>query len=813
MNQFKLDLVYAVRQLRRRKVWSAMVIATLAVGIGLNTAVFSAVEAMLLRPLPAVEDSGRLVQLYRTYPGEKFGSLAVPDVFDLRDRTRDIFDGLTSWTFATLSLSANGEPRVVMGHLVSADYFNVLGVRPQLGRGFRPEEDIGPMAHPVVVLSDGAWKQLFGGDPGIVGRQVVMNGRQMEVVGVAPPEFRGAMPMVRPSVWVPLMQMDQIRPGSIGALEARNNRFMNGLARLAPGVTVAQARERLGVVMADLRAAYPDVYQETEINLVPQTEAGIHPSMRPAQLALSFVVMAVVSILLLIACVNVANLFLARARERSREIAVRLAVGASRRRLVRQLLTESLLFSIVAGSFGLVVASVAMRLTDQITVPGIDFVPDLRLRPMVLLFSLGITLATAILFGLLPAWQATRPSLVPALKGESAGGAPKSRATRALVVAQMALSVILLVSAGLFLVNLRSAEVLDKGFATENRLVASLNPGLQGYGRPEAEAFYERLLERLRANPQVKSAALMSVAPLSLGSSDRGISVPGYVPRQGEGMSIHYSQISPGYFEAMGIPIIKGRAFFGTDSATSMLAVIVNQKFADRFWPGQDPLGRTVRLGTKEPRDFTVVGVTPTGKYRSIGEAPLPYMYFPQSQDWNPGMTIVIHSNGPVEAVAPTLRAEVRALNPDIPLMAVASLEAALGVALLPARLSGWVLGTLGVLGLLLASIGIYGVMAYSVSQRTREIGIRIALGAEPRAVAGLVMREGLFLVGIGAVIGLVGAFGAAQLLRGVLYGAPGNGAVFASVPALLLAVSAFAVWTPARRAAGVDPLVALRID
>lgn len=813
MNRFKLDLVYALRQLRRRGVWSTMVIATLAVGIGLNTAVFSAVEAMLLRPLPGVQDSANLVQLYRTYAGEKFGSLSVPDAFDLRERTKDVFDGLAAWTFASVSLSANGEPRVVMGHLVSANYFSVLGVRPQLGRAFLPEEDAGPMAHPVVVLSDGTWKQLFGGDPGIIGRRVVMNGRPMEVVGVAPPEFRGAMPMIRPAMWVPLMQMDQIRPGSIGALEARNSRFMNGLARLAQGVTAEQARARLKVVMSDLRDTYPDSYKETEINIIPQPEAGIHPSMRQAQLALSFVVMAVVLILLLIACVNVANLFLARARERSREIAVRLAVGASRPRLIRQLLTESLLFSSIAGAAGLGVAFLAMRLADQISIPGIDFAPDLRLNPLVLLFSLGVTLATGLLFGLLPAWQATRPSLLPALKGESAGGGSKSRATSSLVVAQMALSIVLLVSAGLFLVNLRSAEVLDKGFATENRLVAAMNPGLQGYGRPEIEAFYSRLLERLRANPRVQSAALMSTAPLSLGSSDRGVAIPGYVPRDGEGMQVHYSQISPGYFEAMGIPLIEGRDFTDADSADTMLAVIVNRRFVDRFWPGQNPLGRTVRLGSKEPRDFTVVGVTPTGKYRTIGESPLPYMYFPQSQDWSPGMAIVIHSRGSSEEVAPILRSEVRALNPEIPLMAVASLEEALGIALLPARISGFVLGTLGALGLLLASIGIYGVMAYSVAQRTREIGIRIALGAEPRTVAGLVMREGLGLVGIGAIIGLAGALAAAWLLRSVLYGAPGNAMVFSAVPTLLLTVSALAIWTPARRAARVDPLVALRID
>jgi|CXWL01.1.fsa_nt_gi predicted permease len=813
MNRLKQDLIYAFRQLSTRRLFSSMVIATLALGIGLNAAVFSAVDATLLRPLPGVERSDDLVQLYRTFPGEKFGSLSVPDVFDFRERTGEVFEGLAAWTFATVNVTSGGEPRVISGQMVSANYFDVLGVRPTLGRFFLPEEDSGPLAHPVVVLSDGVWKQWFGADPGVVGRSVIMNGRSMEIVGVAPSEFHGALPMIRPGLFVPLMQLDQIRPGFAGSLTDRGHRFMSGIARLKPGVTPEQATLRLTAAVAELRQTYPEAFKDVGINLVPQAKAGIHPSFRGAQVAISAVVMALVAILLLIACVNVANLFLARARERTQEIAVRIAIGASRARLIRQLLTESFLLSGVSGLLGLGVALFAIRLTEQISIPGIHFAPDLRLSPLVLAFSLAVTVVTALLFGLLPAWQSTRPSLVPALKGESASGGSKSRATKVLVVAQMALSIILLVSAGLFALNLRSAEVLDKGFTTEDRLVASVDPSLQGYGRAEVEAFYKQLLERLRANPEVRSAALMSVAPLSLNSSDSAVTIPGYTPREGERMSIHQSRVSPGYFETMGIPLIRGRGFNESDTADSMPAIIVNQRFADRFWPGQDAVGRTVRMGRQNPRDFTVVGVTPTGKYRSLGEAPLPFMYFPQAQQWTPAMTVVIHTKGPSRAIASVLRAEVRALNPDIPLMAVSTLEESLGVALLPARLSGWVLGIMGLLGLGLASIGIYGVMAYSVSQRTREIGVRVALGARPGEVARLVMREGLGLVGAGTIIGLVGAFGASVLLRSVLYGADGRVFVFLSVPILLMTVSALAIWNPARRAAGVDPILALRSE
>lgn len=813
MNRLMQDLTYAYRQLWRRKLFSSMVIATLGVGIGLNAAVFSAVEATLLRPLPGVERSSDLVQLYRTFPGETFGSLSVPDVFDLRERTGEVFEGLAAWTFATVNMTSNGEPRVVPGQLVSANYFDLLGVRPALGRFFRAEEDRGPLAHPVVVLSDGVWKQWFGADPGVIGRRVVMNGRSMEIVGVAPAEFHGALPMIRPGLFVPLMQLDQIRPGFAGSLNDRGHRFMNGIARLRPRMTPELASLRLKAVIVELRQAYPEAYQDAGINLVPQTKAGIHPSFRNAQLALSSVVMILVAILLVIACVNVANLLLARARERAQEIAVRIAVGATRGGLVRQLLTESLLLSVISGIFGLGVASVAIRLTEQISVPGIQFAPDLRLSPLVLAFSMAATAVTTLLFGLLPAWHSTRPSLVPALKGESMDGAPKSRATRTLVVGQMALSIILLVSGGLFAASLRSAEVLDKGFATENRFVASLDPSLQGLERAEIEAFYRALLERLRGEPTVRSAALMSVAPLSLNSSDSEVTIPGYTPREGERMSIHQSRVSPGYFETLGIPVVRGRSFRDGDTADSMPAIIVNQRFADRFWPGQEAVGRTVRMGRQSPRDFTVVGVTPTGKYRSLGEAPLPYMYFPQSQQWTPAMTVVIHATAPAEAIASALRAEVRALNPDVPLMAVSTLEESLGVALLPARLSGWVLGVMGLLGLALASIGIYGVMAYSVSQRTREIGVRLALGARPFEVARMIMGDGLRLVVAGALLGLTGAFGASLLLRSVLYGGEGKALVFMIAPIVLLVGSALAIWGPARRAAGVDPILALRSE
>ncbi len=806
MRHFRQDLIYALRQLGGRKLWSAVVVLTLALGIGLNTAVFSALDGMLFRPLPGVRDADELVLVYRTYAGEKFGSLSVPDSIDLRERTQDIFSGFTAWKFSPVSLTVGGEPRMLFAAMVAANYFDVLGVRPALGRTFLPEEDRGwGGANPVIVLSHGGWQRYFGADPNVVGQKVVMNGRSVEVIGVAAPGFRGGIPMVEPALWAPLSQLDQEE------LTTRNNCSMAGIGRLAKGVTLTRMTERLHSVMGDLREIYPDVYNGIEINTVLQSEAGIHPTMRTAQVGLSAAVMSVVGLLLLIACVNVANLFLARARDRSREIAVRLAVGAARGRLVGQLLTESLLFAFVASGVGLGVAWIAMRLANHISIVGIDFTPDLHLSPSVLLFALGVTILTGLLCGLIPAWQSTKPSLVPALKEGAGSGARRSRASRVLVVAQMALSVVLLVSAGLFLMNLRLAETLNKGFATENRLVAGMDPALQGYDRERSENFYLQLKERLLGHSGVKSVAFTEYLPLGLNSSDRSVEIPGYQPRAEEGMSIHYVRVSPGYFATMGIGITRGRRFDVTDREGAPLALIVNQRFADRFWPGKDPLGQTVRIGKQEPRNFHVIGVVPTGKYQSLGEAPKEFMYFPQAQEWTSGMVVVLHTDGAPESYAPILRAEVRALDPNVPLANLGTLEQSLGIALLPARLGGWVLTLLGVLGLGLASIGIYGVMAHSVAQRTHEIGIRIALGSAPRSVASQILKEGLSLVGFGAAIGVVGAFGAARMLQSVLYGASGGPLVFAAVLALLLAVSAVATWMPALRAASIDPLAALR--
>jgi predicted permease len=811
MQTLRDDLRYAVRLLVKNPVFTGVVVVTLALGIGLNTAVFSVIDGLLLRPLPGTRAPNELVQLYRTYRGDvRFGSNSVPHYLDVRERSGDTFSGVSLWTFETMNLAAGGRNERVLGVMASANHFSVLGANVALGRTFVPAEDSGRGAHPVVVISWATWKGRFGGDNAIVGKSIVLNGRSYTIIGVSQPEFRGVIPIVTPALWVPLMQFDDIRPGDGNQFTQRGSNSFNVIARLKPGMTVAQANERLKALIAGLRTQYPQDYDGSGINLVLQSDAGIHPTFRSAQVALSSVVMAVVGVLLLIACVNVANLFLARSRDRAREMAIRLSLGAKRSRLVKQLLTESLLFAGASGLAGVGLAYWVIALANRIRLPlDVDFSADLQLSPMVVAFAFAVSLVTGLLFGLAPALQATNPSLIPALKGEAPAGQSRSRASKGLVVAQMALSIVLLVSAGLFLQDLKNATTVDKGFVTENLLVADLAPGLQGYSRARSEELYRRLRETLMGTPNVKAVGYVGNLPLGLSESDSWVEIAGYAPAKNENMSLQTTQVTPGYFEAMGIPIKEGRAFTERDDSASARVMMVNEQMAKKYWAGKSPVGRTVRYGG---RDHTVIGVVPTGKYNRLGEPPTPFYYTALAQHWNQGMSIAIRTAGDPETVAPALRTAVASFDETLPVSDIRTMTKHLGIALMPARLAGAALGVFGLLGLVLASVGMYGVIAYTVSQRRREIGIRMAIGAAGGDVVGMIMKQGLSLVIIGAAIGIGGALGASRLLRGILY-SPSviDPATFVGVPFLLTAVAALASWLPARRASGVDPLEALR--
>ncbi|MCC7053014.1 MAG: ABC transporter permease [Gemmatimonadaceae bacterium] len=803
LDDLRADGRFAMRMLRKSPLFTGSVVSTLALGIGLSTAVFAVIDATLLRPLPGVHAPDELVQLFRNTDG----SSSLPHVRDVRDGATDVFTDVAAWTFTQVGVTVANRTDKLFAVMVYGDYFTVLGVQPALGRMFSREETLRSSATPVVVLSHGTWRTLFGGDPGVVGRTVVVNGRQVTIIGVAPQEFTGVLQMVRPAMYLPIVQLE---PPAV--VDDRGRGFVNLIARLRQGVSLEQADARMRVLTTALQPVNPRAYVALDaIRVLPQSEAGIPPSMRSAQLGLSAVVLVVAGLLLLVACVNVANLFLARAGVRAREMAIRLSLGASRSSLLRQLMVESLVFAGIAGVAGLFVSSTAIYAVNRIEIP-VDFEvsPDIALSPTVLLFALGATALTAVLFGLAPALQATRPSLAPTLKGEHPGNGSRTRLTRLLVIAQMALSIMLLMCAGLFAVNLRSATTINKGFVSESLLTAEVSPSLAGYSGARAGDFYRRLMDRLRALPGVRSASMVDELPLGLNNSSTSVAVPGSVVPASDNVTMAFAVAGPGYFATMGTSVLQGREFTRLATRTEARELIINQAFADRFWPGKDAVGQTVRSGDGT---FTVIGIVPTGKYETLGESPRPFMWFALSETADFSMVLVIRTTGDPDAFISTLRNEVAAIDSNIPVSSVRSMERHLGVALLPARLTGTALGVFGLLGLLLASVGMYGVVAYTVSQRTREIGIRMAIGATGQQVVRMIMREGVTLVVTGAVLGVAGALAASRLLAGLLYGDTVDPIAFGLVPFVLVSVATAAMFLPARRAATIDPTLTLRAD
>lgn len=814
MSDLLWDLRHSLRMLVKNPLFTFAAVLTLALGIGLNAATFSAIHGILLRPLDGTEAPEDLVQLYRAWPGMDYGSTSIPHYQDLRDRTEDVFENVTAWAFQPLALADGERSERVIGMLVSANFFQTYGARPHLGRAFLPgTEDRDPGAHPVAILGYGYWESRFGGDPSVVGTTVILNGHPFEIVGVAAEDFKGPVNFAAPPLYVPLMMQNVVEPG-VDRINSRGTNSFTAVARLRAGITVPQAEERLAAFLARLKEELPDAYDDQiATTVVRQVDAGIHPTFRSAQLGMSTVIMAVVSLLLLIACVNVANLFLARASERRREMGIRLSIGASRGRVVRQLLTESTVFSLVAGAAGVLLAAIAVDVLGGIR-PPMDgpWEFSVGLDGTVLFFTGAISILAGVLFGLVPALQSTHPDTVAAVKGEADQEGGRSRVSRALVVVQMALSLMLLISSGLFLRSLQGATQIDPGFDQPSNLaLLSVDPELQGYSEEDARVFQERLMERVAGLPGVLSAGAGDWLPLGLNTSDRGATVPGYEYTEGERRSFLYGNVREGYIEALGMDLVEGRTFTAQDDGTGPPVLIVNRRFAERFWPGQSALGKVVETAGAERE---VIGVVETGKSRSLGEEPTELMLFPQRERFSPYLIVLARTAGDPGAVLQAIQGVVRELDPAMPVFDVRTMEDHMGMALMPARLGGSVLGLFGILGLVLAAVGIYGVMAYSVARRKREIGIRVALGADRSRVLKLVLSDGMKLAAVGTVVGLLGAAAAAQLVRGLLYNVSAlDPAAFIGVPAVLLSVAALAVYLPARRASGVDPIAALKSD
>lgn len=805
------DFRHAARQLAKSPGFTLAVVLCLSLGIGASAALYSFAKGILMSR-PGITAPERLVRLHSNWKdGIPWGSFSYPDYLDVRDRS-DVLTGLATVTPQPMNIAFDERPERVWGAVASGNYFELLGVRMALGRGFRPEEDHLPDGEAVAVLSHQLWRQRFAGDPAIVGKVLRINGRGFTVVGVTDATFKGSETGIAPRLWVPVTTLGTIQPGS-RLLDARDSHWLNyTLGRLKPGISVAAARASLAATMAQLEREHPDSNTGKGITVLAESEGTLHLSVRPAFVAFLSAMGVVVFFVLLLACASVANLILARATGKRREIAVRLALGAARGRLVRELLAESLLLSLLAGLAGVALAAWIKNLLLAFN-PFRDFPVDFgsSIDSGVTLFGLGVAVATSIAFGLLPALQSSKPDLQTVLKDGSRGGERQaSRSRRLLVAAQVALSTVLLVSSSLALASLRNAQHIELGFEPEGQVIAAMDPGLQGYDETKGRAFFDTLLERVRALPDVAAAGYAQGIPLVVDNRQTGAIPQGFVVPPGQSPpSIDFNRVGEGYFTAMGVPLLRGRGYTLEDAQAGAKVLVVNQAFAERFWPGQDPIGK--RVSTMGD-DYEVIGVTSTGKYFSLGEAPKPYMYPSLDRLYRSTRYLHVRTTGDAAGLLERIRQEVRTLDAELPLYDVGPMSDFLGVAMLPSRLAAAVVSAFAVLALLLAVVGLYGVLALWVSQRRREIGVRMALGAETQSVQRLVLGHGLRLTGGGLAVGLAIGVALTFLARKVLYGiSPADPRTYLAVLVVLGAATLAACLIPARRAARLEPTQALR--
>lgn len=826
------DLRYGARMLVRNPGFTLIAVMSLALGIGANTAIFSLVNATLLRQLP-VASPDRLLYVYDGDPGAVF---SYPGYSELHDQNQ-AFDSLIAWGGISASLNSDQQTEgadLVTGAIVTGNFFETLGVRAALGRVFSPADDETPGAHPVTVISHGIWQSRFGGEPDVIGRELVLNGQRFTVIGVVPPEFQGAQMGVNRDIYVPMMMQAVMRPPRAGysgemnpdLLKVRTNRWLFSIGRLKPDMTGDQAQAELTVFASQQEQANPERDRDKKFSTSPVSLGD--PGQREQMIPVARLLLSIVGAVLLIACANVANLLLARASARRKEIAVRLAIGASRGRLIRQLLTESMLLAFVGGVAGLLLAWLTVDLVKASPPPpgALPVAPDFAIDLRVLLFTLGLSLLTGIIFGLAPAVRAARPDLVPALKDQSFSPDQHVRrfsARNLLVVGQIALSLVLLVAAGLFLRSLKQAHTIDPGFDAHKLLTAPLNINLLRYTKPQGRDFYQRVLENVEAVPGIESASVARNLPLSGRTSISSLLIEGrsgpdnQFRSEGGGFtaddnSINTNTVGPNYFETMGIGLLRGRLFESQDTEDKPRVVIVNEAFERRHLGGEDAMGKRLSMRGPQGPWHEVIGVVRDSKYVTLGETPTPMAYLTLQQNHETGVSLLVRTAGDPFSVAAAVRQEVQSLEKNLPITAIRPMNELVGASLYAARMGAILVGVFGALALLLAAVGLYGVMSFSVSRRTREFGIRVALGAQSSDVFRLVLRDGVLLVVAGIALGLGAAAMVTQFLTSFLYGI---GAVdtltFTSIPVILIFVALAACYVPARRAMRTDPIVALR--
>jgi len=809
MSTLLQDFRYGVRVLLKSPGFSIIAILTLALGIGANSTIFSWINSTVLNPIPGVGNTAVLAELTAGKEGDP-SPISYPDYVDLRDHNRSLAN-LMVFSLWQIDLTGNAKPQRVWGELASANYFDTLGVHPFLGRTFLPAEGTRPGGAPVVVLSYELWQTHFGSDRSIIDKTIQINKHPYTVIGVASPLFQGTQTGVRADLWLPVVMAQQF-VGDQDLLRDRKVDWLMSIARMKPGVMREQAQTDLNNLYGQIAKEYPDAHRGTSVaTLYPMWRApwGANYYLR----TILFLLMAISGVVLLLACANVANLLLVRSVSRRREMAIRLSIGATRWRLVRQLLAESLILATCGGG-------IAMLLTLWTSGMFGDFIPpssipvymNYHADRAVLFATMAISLLTGVFFGILPALRSSSLQPVTVLKEESgsaSGGRKKARLSSVLVVAQIAMSLLLLVCAGLFIRSFRLEQNFNPGFNPQGVLLESYDLGAVGYSKNSGMAFHRQLLSKLDAIPGVKSAALASWIPMSMNISEVNVDVEGYVPQLHESMKMDVADVSPEYLRTMQISLIAGREFMVSDTDKSQLVAMVDQEFVRRYWPSQDAIGKRVR---QDGKWYTVVGVTSNFDNDHLGQKPKPFVYFPLFQDYTPLAAIHLRVSGNPLAYVSAAENAVHSLDADLPLSDVATLQSRIELNTTTQRIGGIFVGGFGILALILAAVGVYGVLAYTTRQRTHELGIRMALGAEPRGIFAMVLRQGAMLAFVGIAIGLAASFLLTRALTKELFGvSPTDPLTYAGVAILLLAVALLACYIPARRAMRTDPMVALR--
>jgi len=806
MNTLFQDLRYGVRILLKQPGFTLVAVITLALGIGANTAIFSLVNSILLRPLPFREPD-RLVRLLQASPklGLTSWGVSQADFGAYRDQNRS-FETIAIYNSGGINLTGEGEPERLPMTNVTADFFKVFGVNPLLGRTFVEGEDA-PGKNSVCVISHAFWQRRFGGDPKVVGKELNLNNTPTQIVGVMPADFK--FPRLEIDLWTPL-PLDTKRTAPY---------FFSVIGRLKPGTQVAQAQADTTEILLNFGRQYPNTSESVGINegvgprtiVTPIKEVMLGKTEKPL-----LVLLAAVALVLLIACANVANLLLARATSRTREIAVRVSLGATPRRVARQLLTESVLLSFIGAIFGVGLAAFGIRMLDKLPITGIVRMEEVSLSGRVLAFTAGLSLLTGLLFGLMPALRAYGMGIAAGMRDGARGSLSHRRLNSALVAVQFALSLVLLIGAGLLLKSFQRLESVNLGFNAENTLtmVATL-PRAKYDNEEKARRFYDGAIERLRNSPGIRAVGLTTNLPFVDGGSVDGFIVEGQEPPEGGNISqteqAEMQSVTPGTFQALGIPLLQGRDFQNTDTSNSLPVAIIDEPLARRYWPNGDAVGKRIQT-TGDRVWMTIIGIAGGVKHVNLAEEKQPHIYFALAQLPATRASFVVRTDGSPNAAIPTFRAAIRQADPDMPLYMVRSMTEIIGLTLGTQRLTNILLTAFAILALTLAAVGIYSTMSVYVGSRTKEFGIRLALGAQPGALRRAVLRQGLWLTAAGVLVGVAGAFALTRTIKSLLFEVSATDPiVFTAIPLLLVVVSIVACYTPARRATKVDPLVALR--